>query len=61
MLINERNEVLLNLPAKFHWQRLSLYSASINATAPDTATTVTLRAVNENRYSFGDYEKEFAY
>ena len=61
VLINERNEVLLTFPAKFPWQRLDLYSVSINAAvAPDTATTVTLRAVSGDRYSFIDYEKEFA-
>ena len=60
VLLNERNEILINFSAEFPWQRLSLYSASINAAAPDTATTVTLRAVNGDRYSFVDYEKEFA-
>ena len=61
VLINERNEVLLNLPAGFGWPRLNLYSANSNAAASDTATTITLRAINGDRYSFIDYEKEFAH
>jgi hypothetical protein len=61
VLLNERGEVLLNnLDTELTGNgRLNWYSLKINDPAPDTATTVTLRAVNGDRYTFIDYEKEF--
>lgn len=59
MLINEHNEVVVHdlglpRPALLNW-----YSFKLNEAAPDTATTYTFRAVNGDRYTFTDYEKEF--
>jgi len=61
VLLNARNEVLINnLDAEPTGSgHLNWYSLKINDPAPDTATTVTLRAANGDRYTFTDYEKEF--
>ncbi|MGY3088095.1 hypothetical protein ACVWYF_001128 [Hymenobacter sp. UYAg731] len=61
LLINERNEVLAdNLPER-QLDYLNWYSLRVNAPAIDTATTRTFRAVNGDRYTFTDYEKEFTH
>lgn len=61
VLLNERGEVLINNlnTAPKGGDYLNWYSLKINAPAPDPATTVTLRAVNGDRYTFIDYETEF--
>ena len=61
MLLNERGEVLLNNlnNAPTGSGHLNWYSLRINDPAPDTTTTVTLGAVNGDRYTFTDYQKEF--
>jgi hypothetical protein len=61
VLLNERGEVVLDsLNTKPTGSgHLDWYSLKINDPAPDTATTVTLRAVNGDHYTFTDYEKEF--
>jgi hypothetical protein len=61
VLLNEHNEVLINNlnTAPTGSGYLNWYSLKINAPAPDTATTVTLGAVNGDRYTFTDYKKEF--
>ena len=61
VLLNARNEVVINnLAAEPTGSgQLNWYSLKINAPAPDTATTVTLRATNGDRYTFTDYQKEF--
>ncbi|GAB3289328.1 WG repeat-containing protein [Hymenobacter tenuis] len=61
VLINERNEVLIDtIPAR-QLDLINWYSLQINAPAIDTATTRTFRAVNGDRYTFTDYEKEFTH
>jgi hypothetical protein len=62
VLLSARNEVLVNNLAgePTGSGHLNWYSLKINDPAPDTATTVTLRAANGDRYTFTDYEKEFA-
>jgi hypothetical protein len=61
VLLNARNEVLVNNLATEPTGsgHLNWYSLKINDPTPDTATTVTLRAANGDRYTFTDYEKEF--
>lgn len=61
VLLNEHNEVVLDsLNTKPTGSgQLNWYSLKINDPAPDTATTVTLRAVSGDHYTFSDYEKEF--
>ncbi len=59
VLLNARNEVLAELPTHPRAGHVNWYSLKINDPTPDTATTVTLEAVNGNRYTFTDYKKEF--
>lgn len=59
VLINERNEVLADSLPSRQLNHLNWYSLRINASAIDTATTRTFRAVNGDQYTFTDYEKEF--
>ncbi|TVT42693.1 WG repeat-containing protein [Hymenobacter setariae] len=61
VLLNERNEVLVNNlnTEPTGSGHLNWYSLKVNDPTPDTATTVTLGAVNGDRYTFTDYEKEF--
>ncbi|GAB2856930.1 WG repeat-containing protein [Hymenobacter ruber] len=61
VLINTRNEVLADNLPEDQLANLNWYSLRINATAVDTATTRTFRAVNGDRYTFTDYEKEFTH
>ncbi|ALW84111.1 hypothetical protein AUC43_02760 [Hymenobacter sedentarius] len=61
VLISERNEVLADNLPRNQLNHLNWYSLRINATALDTATTRTFRAVNGDRYTFTDYEKEFTH
>lgn len=61
VLINEHNQVLADSLPRRQLNNLNLYSLQINAPIVDTATTRTLRAVNGDRYTFTDYQKEFTY
>jgi len=61
VVINQHNEVVLDQLslAKMGSSHLNFYSLQRNAPVVDTATTVTLTAVNGDRYTFTDYDKEF--
>ncbi|GAB3583232.1 WG repeat-containing protein [Hymenobacter daeguensis] len=59
VLINPSNEVLADNLPEDQLTNLNWYSLRINAPAIDTATTRTFRAVNDDQYTFTDYEKEF--
>lgn len=61
VVINQRNEVVLDQLslARMGSSHLNFYSLQRNAPVVDTATTVTLTAVNGDRYTFTDYDKEF--
>ena len=59
VLLNQRNEVVADLPATLPTDALNWYSLRRNAPAPDTATTRTLTAANGDRLTFTDYRKEF--
>ena len=60
VLLNARNEVLAELAALPRSGHLDWYSLKINDPAPNTATTVTWPVLNGDRYTFTDYDKEFA-
>ncbi|WP_345056242.1 WG repeat-containing protein [Hymenobacter glaciei] len=59
LLINERNEIVVSDPALARPAFLNWYSLQVNQAAPDTSITTTFRAVNGDRYTFTDYQKEF--
>ncbi|GAA3927196.1 WG repeat-containing protein [Hymenobacter algoricola] len=59
VLLNERNEIVVDSLPGHKWAGLNPYSLQVNTPTPDTATSLTFRAVNGDRYSFVDYEKEF--
>jgi hypothetical protein len=61
VLLNARNEVLVDsfVAPNRSSGYLNWYSLKINTPTPDTATTVSFRAVNGDQYTFLDYEKEF--
>ena len=61
VLLNERNQVLADSLPRGQLYNLNWYSLQINAPAVDTATTRTFRAVNGDRYTFTDYQKEFTH
>jgi hypothetical protein len=61
VVINQRNEVVIDqlLPARLGSGHLNFYSLQRNAPSVDTTTTVTLTAINGDRYTFTDYDREF--
>jgi hypothetical protein len=58
-LINDKNEILV---ANFKSDSGSLnwYSMLINATSIDSSICISVKGINNNVYSFVDYEKEFS-
>jgi hypothetical protein len=62
VLLDERNKIVIDNLHEQKWKGwLDLYSLKINAAVVNTATTITFRAVNGDRYSFVDYKKEFTH
>lgn len=61
VVINQRNEVVIDqlAAAQLGSGHLNFYSLQRNALHADTTTTVTLTAVNGDRYTFTDYDREF--
>ena len=61
LLINPRNEVLLDAGKSDEIYQVNLYSLQVNPVAVDTAVTSSFQSVSGDRYVFINYEKEFAH
>ncbi len=59
MLINEKNEILVDSFKIDYNQSINWYSMKVNSLQSDTSNTVSFKGEKGNIYSFTDYAKEF--